>query len=354
MDSPLHITFFKPRLSHFVETMAVFAATEKQLTVRIVTFLDRGSEDTEHPWILDRLRKHPRIQLTDLAEPPAASSLVIFGLVRHAPFERSLSGWLKLTRASAIYPEANYYGSRFDWLREMARGFSHLLRARFAIFERAPQPLDFRFGCRRRLYFPPSVHPQYLADPDLRNAMLAPVPAGPRRFRVAFVGNRQPPERGVRLDSVLHTVKSVAGISLTTRFPSERASDAEALWIEYGGVAGSVGLKAGEYTTALGESEFCLSPPGWGGNWTHRTIEACMRAAIPVIEDPDRYAIPFVDGENCILVANADWAGAVRRCLDSSPAEIARMRERVLRLREERLLPEVAARNFCRNLLAQM
>ncbi len=341
MNAPLAITFFKPQLSHFVETMACFLAEDPRIAVRVVTSLERGADGAEHPWSLARLRSHPRIEVADVASPPMPSSLVIFGLVRHSPLH-------------SAFPESNQYASRADWLRELARAFPHFLRARFVILEREPHPLDFRFGCRRRVLYTPSVHPQYLSDPRLRDAMCAAAPAGRRRFRVTFLGNRQPPERTVRLESCLRELRTAHEVAISAHYPSERASDAEALWIEYDIAAGTRGLDPLGYTAALGETEFCLSPPGWGRNWAHRTIEACMRGAIPVIEDPQLYNLPFADGENCILAAGADWSRAVRRCLASTPAEIARMREGVLRLRESRLRPDVAASGFRRALLDQL
>ncbi|HYR59396.1 MAG TPA: hypothetical protein VEO95_12235, partial [Chthoniobacteraceae bacterium] len=273
-------------------------------------------------------------------------------LVRHSPLHPSLRGWLQQSAMSAIFPESNHYGGRADWLRELARAFPHFLRARFLILEREPRPLDFRFCCRRHLLYTPSVHPQYLSDPHLRDAMCSAAPAGPRRFRVTFLGNRQPPERTARLESCLRELRKTRDVAIAAGYPSERRGGAEALWIEYDAAAGTRGLDPLDYTAALGETECCLRPPGWGRNWAHRTIEACMRGAIPVIEDPELYNLPFADGENCILVAGADWSGAVRRCLASTPAEIARMREDVLRLRESRLRPDVAAIQFRRALLA--
>src|SRR5688500_11324919 len=95
------VTFFQPHLSHFVETMACFLAMQSDLTVRVVTSKERGSEFTEHPWSLDRLAANPRIEVVDLADPVLDSSLVVYGLLRSKPQPPVLAAWLRRAAASA-------------------------------------------------------------------------------------------------------------------------------------------------------------------------------------------------------------------------------------------------------------
>ncbi len=346
MKSSTAVTFFKPQLSHFVETMACFLATDPQVAVRLVTSRQRGSEFHEHQWSMDRLDTNERIDVVDIESLPVESTLVVFGLVRHSPQSPALPGWLRKSEAAAIFPETSSYGSRADWLRELARSFPAFLRARFLILEREARPMDFRFGCRRRVFYTPSVHPQFLSRPALREVMFGAVSDAPRRFRITFMGNRQPPERSTRLDACLAALRAQQGFAITTEYRNQASGNPEVLWIEYDFNTGTRGIDPELYASALTETEFCLSPPGWGRNWAHRTVEAMVRGAIPVIEDPELYNLPFVDGVNCLIVGGADWAQAVQRCLTCSPAEITRLRGGVLRLREERLLPDVAARDF--------
>lgn len=348
MTAPESVTFFKPQMSHFVETMACFLAADPQLKVRVATTRERGAEFTEHPWILDRLEKQERIELVDLDATPRDSSLLVFGLVRHRAQPPALNAWLRQSAEVAIFPEANHYGSRADWLRELVRSFPQYLRARFVILERESRALDFRFGCRRRVLYTPSVHPQFQVDPARREAMFGPVPEQARRFRITFLGNRQPPERSTRLDACLAALRAEPALPMTADYHQPPGVGQEVLWIEYDLAAGTRGLDPSRYAAALAETDFCLSPPGWGRNWAHRTIEAMARGAIPVLEDPELYNLPLVDGRNCVIAPEAGWAGAVRRCLALSTEEIARMRAEVLRLRESRLLPAVAAREFGR------
>ena len=340
------VTFFQSHLSHFVETMATFLALDHQLTVRVVTSKERGSEFTEHPWILDRLAANPRVEVVDLGDPVLDSSLVVYGLPRSTPQPPALAAWLARAEASAIFPAGNHYGSRLDWLRELKHSFPHFLHARFLILERQSRPLDFRFGCWRRVSYAPSVHPNYLSNPQGAELMFSPPPEGPRRFRISFVGNRQPAERSARLDACLAALRAHPALSITADPRSESPGSRQALWIEYDLAAGTRGLDAPDYCSALADSDFCLSPPGWGLNWTHRTIEAMVRGAIPVIDDPESYCLPLVDGVNCVIVRDGNWARAVEQCLAFSPDDVAAMRAGVLRLREEWLLMEIAADRF--------
>ena len=341
------VTFFVPIAMQVVETMAYHLAAGPKLKVRVVTNRERGSDFTEHPWVVERLDADPRIEVLDLSAPAVDSSLVVFGLVCQGKPDPRLRQWMSRSDGWAIFPSGAHYGSRADWLRELRHSFPEYLRARFLILERDSRLFDFRFFCRKHVHYTPSAHPSFLSDPARREAMFGAVPStGPRRFRVMFVGNRLPEERSVRLDACLGALRACPAISMTSDYPSAASGGMEGLWIEYELAKGTRGLDPMNYISALNETEFCLSPPGWGKNWTHRTVEAVVRGSIPVIEDPQVYSVPFVADENCILVRNGDWGGAVQRCLEASPEQIATLRAGVLRLREEWMLPEVAGRHF--------
>ena len=341
----LPVTFFQPDLCHSVETMALFIADDPRRKVRVVTSLAPGAEATEHPWCVRRLTNDSRIEVVDWSAPAQRSSLLVFALTRRGRMPAALRPWLDRAAAAAFRPEPDRYASRADWVRELMRSFPFYLRARIAIFEREPNLLDLRFGRQRRIRYARTVHPQFLSLPALRAAMFGPVDPAPRRFRIAFMGNRQPPERAVRLEAMRRALTSDPRVRIVGQYPSARGGDLEAMWLEYG-IAGTVGgLDPVTYTRALSDSDFCLSPPGWS-RWAHRTVEALVRGTIPVIEDASLYALDLRDGENCILVAGQDWAAAVRRCAAMSAGQIAGMRRRVLLLREGRLFPEIAGREF--------
>jgi hypothetical protein len=146
-----------------------------------------------------------------------------------------------------------------------------------------------------------------------------------RRWRVGFLGNREPPERMARLAQCKHAVVG---------------AENRVTWQEYGGTEadGRRGLEPMDYLQALSDMDFCISPPGWGLQWTHRTIEALVRGSIPIIEDPQVYGLELQDAENCIVAKPDDWGAAVRRAMDMSEADVLQMRRNVAALREAKLV----------------
>ncbi len=82
-----------------------------------------------------------------------------------------------------------------------------------------------------------------------------------------------------------------------------------------------------EYMGTLSDMDFCISPPGWGLQWTHRTIEALMRGSMSIIEDPQIYGLELLDGENCIVEI---WPGFLNRdpgSISGTSASVKRPRE---------------------------
>jgi hypothetical protein len=348
----LPITFFEPDLSHSIETMVWFLVEDPQRKVRVVTSLARSPDGSEHPWCVQRLQASDRIEMVDLSAAAQPSSLLVFNLACRKPFHPSFRPWLARANTAAFRPEPDFYASRADWAREWLRSFPCFLRARIAILERASSPADLRFGHVRHIRYARTVHPQFIALPRYRAAMFGSVASEQRRFRVVYLGNRQPAPRAERLDAMQRALQADARVRITDRYSSPAGSGMEALWIEYGAEGSARGLEPEVYTAALAEADFCLSPPGWS-RWAHRTIEALVRGCIPVLENPSLYAHDLRDGENCLVVANHDWEKAVQRCLSMSLEEIAAMRQRVLELRTTSLLPEITARQFRKDLLLE-
>ena len=169
-----------------------------------------------------RPRRRSRPRYLSLASPAVAH------------FHPSLSAWIARAQSTAFRPEPDYYSSRADWAREWLRSFPHFLRAETAIFERASNVADLRFGWARRIRYARTVHPQFIARPEFRAAMFGPVDPGPRRFRVAYLGNRQPAPRAERLDAMLRALHADSRVKMHHRYPSASTGDLEALWIEYG------------------------------------------------------------------------------------------------------------------------
>lgn len=195
-------------MCHSVETMALYIADDPHRKVRVVTSLAPGDEATEHPWCVKRLTSDTRIEIVDVSAPALRSSLLVFGLTRCGRMPAALRPWLDRAASAAFRPEPDRYASRADWVRELVLSFPFYLRARTGIFEREPNRLDLGFGAQRRIRYARTVHPQFLSQPAFRAAMFGAADPAPRRFRITFMGNRQPPERAARLDAMMRALTS--------------------------------------------------------------------------------------------------------------------------------------------------
>src|SRR6266540_3294024 len=315
------VTFFAPELWDAIETMAYFLALEKVCDVRLATRCEGGDERAEHPWILQRTRLFGGIELVPYDGTPQHSDILVFYLVRNGRVSDRFDGWRARAKSVVYLSPTEGPLTWRDWLRETVRSFPHYLGA-------------------RRIRFTPYLHPKFIANSEWLKASFAPVQVdAPRQWRLGFLGNREPPERTVRL---AQCKGAIAG------------AESRVNWREYGGweTIEPRGLVPMEYMQALSDLDFCLSPPGWGLQWTHRTIEALVRGAIPVLEDPQAHGLDLRDGENCIIAKSDDWGSAVRRALNYAEADVRRMRGNVVALRESQLLPHKAIDRFRSELLA--
>jgi hypothetical protein len=308
------VTFFVPQLCDAVETMAYFLAFKQTCHIRLATSLE-GDERSEHPWVLRRIRKFGKIEISLYDGIPKYSDLLIFYLARHARISDKLYRWRAHAKSAGYLPVSQGESGWRDWLRETVRSFPHYVRA-------------------RKITFVPYIHPQFIANPDWLKASFTSIDIDARRrWRVGFLGNREPPERTARLAQCKDAVVA-AGNRIT--------------WYEYGGTEanGRRGLEPLEYLDALSDMDFCISPPGWGLQWTHRTVEALVRGSIPIIEDPEVYYLGLRDGENCIVAEPDNWGAAVRRALELTERDTQRMRRNVATLRESLLVPNKAVDRF--------
>ena len=345
------VTFFAPSLGHMTETMAYLLVQDDACRVRVVTRTD-GDERSEHPWCLNRLRSHGGIEIVNLGSAAEPSDLLLFPLVVRERMQVALPDWRALARDAAFLPATNEFSTIGDRLREMVRSFPHYLGARFAVFPgRRPLSGRWQFLLQRPVFYAPFIHPHFLTNTDWLAAATAPVrPQTQRRFRIGFLGNLQPPERSGQLaqchQALVDASVSIVGPDL------ERSSGRSAVWIVYGDGRNTKGLNPRQYTAVLSDMDFCISPPGWGRNWTHRTVEALVRGAIPVLEDPELYDVGLKDGETCVLVRNGDWAGATRRALAIPDDGIIVMRRAVMGLAQRNLTVERMAARLRSQLLS--
>lgn len=307
------VTLFFPELFNTVETMVYFLASDPGMHIRLATSFD-GDEKSEHPWALRRIREFGGVEVVSYNRRYEQSHVLAFYLARDAAISSELKGWRAGASSTVYLSRNNRSGGWRDVARELVRSFPHYLGA-------------------RRIEFAPYIHPGLMANRDLLAACFSVLdPEVPRRWRVGFLGNRQPPERARRLAQCREALVGSAHC---------------AKWHEYGGweSSGSRGIEPAEYIEVLSQIDFCLSPPGY--DWyTHRTVEALVRGAIPILEDPDVYELGLVDGENCLVAARNDWSSAVKRALRMADTDVLRMRRNVFFLRSKRLTPQKASERF--------
>jgi hypothetical protein len=345
------ITIFAPVLGNTIETIAFYLA-HCSCNVRIVTTF-AGDEKDEHPWTLQRL-VNTNCEIVEIGSPPQESDFLIFTLIRQGRIPNEFRAWRTKAGAAAFLLSGVRYDDPKDRLRELVRSWPHYLGARVAIYRQSPVARwrNFPFYGQKPVYFSPYLHPQYFAESKLSDAFTPISSVEQRRFRVGFLGNRQPAERIAQLAQCRQAIDE-AGIAVIGRDLNSSVSKAEAVWIEYGGweSAGPRGLDPNTYLRVLADMDFCISPPGWGQWWTHRTVEAIVRGSVPIIADPDLYNLGLRDGENCIMVTHGDWLKATRRALAMPQSEVIGLRSSVVALREKRLAPNAAAEYFCSQLL---
>jgi hypothetical protein len=333
-----------------IETIA-FYLTHGGCRVRIVTDFE-GDEKGEHHWSLHRLAQTD-CELLEIGSPPQQSDLLIFSLIRSGRMPNELTAWRNKAAAVAFLLSDIGHVDYKNRLRELVRSWPHYLGASRAIYRHSPVARwrTFPFYRQKPVYFSPYLHPQYFVPAELSNAFSIVKSTVQRRFRLGFLGNRQPPRRAAQLAQCRRAIEE-AGITVIGSHLESSDSTNQVVWVEYGGSesAGLSGLDPSAYLRILADMDFCISPPGWE-RYTHRTVEAIVRGSVPILAEPSAYDLGLRDGENCIVVRNGDWLEATRRALGIAKSEVVRLRSSVLALREERLVPAVVAEHFCSQLL---
>jgi hypothetical protein len=343
------ITLFAPALNHTVETIAFYLRHGSSCRVRIVTNFE-GDNTSEHPWALYRLER-TNCEIVQIGSPPRESNLFIFNLVRHGRVPNEVTAWRAKSTETAFLLSGIFYEHYKDRLRELVRSWPHYFGASRAIYQRSRMARwqTFPFYRQKPVYYSPYLHPQYFLPEELSNAFGAVKRAEQRRFRLGFLGGQQPPRRSAQLAQCRQAIDE-AGITIVrSNFGSSEGAN-KAAWLEIGGSETTVAVDPSEYLHILADMDFCVSPPGWG-RYSHRTVEAIVRGAVPILSDASAYDLDLRDGENCIIVSDGNWREATRRALVMSQSEVVRLRNSVLALREERVAPNIAAECFCSQLL---
>jgi hypothetical protein len=201
-------------------------------------------------------------------------------------------------------------------------------------------PLDlFALAPVRRVHVGFDVHSKFLHSDSLYRQIHATDWAvdKPRPLRLSFVGSRDPTRRGEALDRAERGLGSAR-------------DDGRVLWKVYSDEQPGA-LPESQFVDILSDSDFTLAPPGHS-LITHRPVEAMLRGSIPILNEREApiYELGLRDGENCLLVRNDDWAATAQRALAIDPAEIRRMRTRIMTVRQTRLDYPVLAAAICRRL----
>lgn len=346
------IGIYTPSVNHFIETITYWIAADESVEVLLIT--PEESKGPEHAWCLKRLLQCPfsNVKIISPLSPSTNTDWLYISLTGKKPiFSYSLNRWVRKTGNTGIITHSNYQGNWKSLLKELIYALPYNLLASSTILQIGAQSQHPYSFIKNKCFYSPSVHPQYIVDKSYAQLMFVAEKEyqAEREFKFTYLGNKNPPEREIVLKRVRKTLNTVAESNYFEDYPlqsqpTERGMNI--LWIEYGDRGSKRGLKPPEYVKALNETDFCICPLGWGGNWTHRVIEALVCGAIPILEDADRYNVGLTDMETCIAVKNSNWEEAIERATQLNLNEIITMRSKIKTIKESCLIPEVAAQRF--------
>lgn len=101
------------------------------------------------------------------------------------------------------------------------------------------------------------------------------------------------------------------------------------------------------YIEFLSSSHFFVCPPGFATPLCHNAVESMACATVPILEYPEFFDPPLEDGRNCLVYRGSEGAlAAVRRALNLSSDESARMRIAARRYYEDNLSPKALVRRI--------
>jgi glycosyltransferase involved in cell wall biosynthesis len=347
------IGIYTGSVNHFIETVIYWLTYDHEIKVLLVT--PSGFQKGEHPYCLKRIcqysieREVSQIEIVEPDSPPQSVDYLYISLSRSSSLmSRPLNRWVLKSHNIGLLSYSNYRSLKQSF-KELAYNFPYYLAARSIFFQISSQDRHPYFFIQQKLFYSPSVHPQLITISEHRNLIFESKVDFQRirSFEFIFLGSREPIERTQVLSSVKQTLNAIADpvyfLDYSDPSPPVFPDRSNVLWIEYGSEGSRRGLKPPEYIDALQQSNFCICPLGWGGNWTHRVIEAIACGSIPILEDEGRYNIDLAHMENCIVVKNKDWQTAIEQACRLSAEEATAMRLRLKQLKEQYLLPQKAS-----------
>jgi hypothetical protein len=300
--------------------------------VYVMTTPKPPGEYSGHTRYYDKLSKMSQVQMLHQFEPMALDWLYI----------QPIAG-LPKSELIECAAHAQHIGlvsgcGKTSLLRTLLRQFQEIItfgsviwRVERSFFGGGFYPVDFyRFWMNRQL-IGYDVHSNFFESDVLFEKMFAFQwnPEAKRKYRFNFIGNRKPPAR----NEIINAIKSYLAQHQLFPVPLDGS---ELIWLEYGDDLGEKrGVPPTEYLDLLGESDFTLSPPGYG-KMTHRTMEALIQGSIPILNEDELelYDINLQDSVNCIAVKDGNWQGAMQRAIDMPLSQVIQMRLNILTMKD--------------------
>lgn len=336
-------------VTHFVETIAYWVSYNSNIEVTIVT--PEISSHAEHSWGLNRITQYPFGNIEVIS--PKLENIKSFDRLYIVVNSKDifLRKWLNKSKQIGFLTYSNYKGNWKEKAKELLRNFPYYLFAERIGYQTSSSSKVPYFFIKNQFFYSPSVHPQSIVKDDYRKLMFAPTynSKKERNFKFSFMGNRNPPERVPILKQIKEKlIRDTNIINREQYLLNQHISNNKnnVLWIEYGDRDKVRGLSSPDYINALNQTDFCICPLGWGGNWTHRVIESLVRGAIPILEDGERYNIGLTDMKNCIVVKNNNWLEAIEKAEQINLEQLSSIKSNIAEIREKYLLPEAASKKL--------
>ncbi len=346
----------EPGVDHFGASLALRLVQTKRYEISLIHSAGSGPVPPEHTFLKEHLCGREGITIVPAEEPRPTDVLFFRCSATRRP--SALTGqWLKQAGQVFGMSDLDAGCGALTFLREFVRTFPFYRRCRGILTRTAyPRwhPLRFYTTC---VYYPPGVHPQFVLEPSLTEAMFGapPEPTTRRDISISFLGSRTPESRATVLRRVRarlcekHRVAVLRTLNEFDTATCDGPSSYLAFWVEYDERDKSQALRPEQFVSILDHSSFALCPQGWAA-WTHRLTEAAIRGTIPVADENECRLLGLGDGVHAVSVRGGDWEGAIDRALAMSERERIAMRTELSKVAAARFVPDAAARELVKSL----
>ena len=188
------VCVFAPNLFHALETIGFYFGSSG---FKIVFATQQsGHEGSEHPWSLQRVGQTKEVCL--ISDEPGKFNLLIADAFVDMKYSNDLVRWSShADQLAFLFPHDGTTIKRRAG--HLLRCWPHSVTARTAIYvgDRRLTIDTVSPAFQRRVFYTPYIHPQLLADEPLRQVFSDFSVIKERQYSIGFMGNRNPPERGV-------------------------------------------------------------------------------------------------------------------------------------------------------------